>query len=526
MLSPRSSKQALGFALAAALTAAPASATGGATPTLNLDQTLYEVGQTATATLTGNPGDFAFLLADAHEGPTYIPGVGTLAVDAGATMTILPMGTIPPSGVLDMQATPGCNDPAAWQPFFLQGVTVGAGFDFSNLEVLDFVRGPGCHSFPEPPLGDPTYGNFPGGTALWLPGVGQDDYVFLPGARYTEYLDGTATLRGVAEGRYDSSKKFRVDVVLDNRMGPGDAAYPPAMSPKKELKPGAYRSWGGPVDTGTWHYYQTMTGTLYGMDGYAGGILAIDRFGPSFQVGYGGDNVSLDFGASGWFNQNVVAQPSGEVWAPVGHGDFNITIRDVATPEPPVCVRAPEDSQYATFPADVAVWLPGIGTDYVLETDTTYTEYLDGTARLVGEAYRPSAPTERFLVDVLFSDRVDIGDPNYPPPGSPKKEMHPTAYIEWGGPVDPSTWHYYETFNGLLIGVDSYAGGLIAVDRFGPSWQVGLGANNVNTKDGASGWFNQNVITTPAGYTWVPVGHGDFNVQFIPCPPPTGGGTQ
>ncbi len=162
--------------------------------------------------------------------------------------------------------------------------------------------------------------------------------------------------------------------------------------------------------------------------------------------------------------------------------------------------------------------LPGIGTDYVTLPDTKYTEFPDGTARLVGEIARPSNPLEHFAIDVIFDSRVDPGDPGYPPPMSPKLELSPSAYIGAGGPVDPDTWHYYEELNGILIGLDSYAGGFIAVDRFGPSWQVGLGANNINTLDGASGWINMDVLATPPGYTWTPIGHGDFNMQLIVCP--------
>ena len=103
-----------------------------------------------------------------------------------------------------------------------------------------------------------------------------------------------------------------------------------------------------------------------------------------------------------------------------------------------------------------------------------------------------SNPNNAFTVDVQFS-----GYSSTPPDGSPKLELLPNAYVQNGGPIDPSTWYYYTGFTGTLTGIGNYAGAVIDITRFMQAPQVGVGANGKNTHFGASGWFNVNVVSQP-----------------------------
>lgn len=444
MSTPKSISRFACAILASAVVALPSSASIGGT-TITLDKDLYEVGDTATATITGTPGDVAYLVIDTAVGPTTLPGVGTFDIEAGATMMIFPLGVIPPSGSVTISHTAICDGfITSDKPIFMQGATfdplAGLPLDISNLEVVEWARGDDCGVCPEAAVGDPLLAKFPGGIAVWLPGIGID-FVFSGTPLYVEYGDGTARLTGEIYSASAPTKSFEMDILIEGRVGFGDVGYPPMGSPKTELKDKAYKmNGGGPVDTLTWHYYESVTGLLVGTGDFAGGNIGVTRFGPAWQVGYGADNLSVEHGASGWLTLNVLSTPPGESWVPIGNSDINITTRS-CVPSEPLCVIPPGfDPQYSTFPGGVAVWIPGIGTDYVSSPDMKYTEYPDGSARLIGETFSAANPLDRFLIDVFYTNRVDPGDPVYPPPLSPKLELKPSAYIQNGGPIDPSTW--------------------------------------------------------------------------------------
>src|SRR4029077_1813072 len=101
------------------------------------------------------------------------------------------------------------------------------------------------------------------------------------------------------------------------------------------------------------------------------------------------------------------------------------------------------------------------------------------------------------------------------PADSPKKELLPNAYIENGGPIDPSTWYYYTALNGTLTGIGNYTGAVINITRVMAAFQVGVGANGKNTHFGASGWFDLNIVSQPtSGGSLTPTDHGDFNLDL------------
>ncbi|MFY9821172.1 MAG: SdrD B-like domain-containing protein [Thermoanaerobaculia bacterium] len=185
---------------------------------------------------------------------------------------------------------------------------------------------------------------------------------------------------------------------------------------------------------------------------------------------------------------------------------------------PPViqdcAVGAVSDPALNNGPNGHAFYLPGIGIDFVFTPNPgSFITSGDGTASLTGTVRSLSNPNNGFTVTVHFS-----GYQATPPPDSPKKELFASAYVENGGPIDPSTWFYYTSFTGTLTGIDNYAGAEIQLAQTGPAFQVGVGANGKNGNFGASGWFLWTVTQQPAGGGSLQTnGQGDINVDLINC---------
>jgi hypothetical protein len=168
--------------------------------------------------------------------------------------------------------------------------------------------------------------------------------------------------------------------------------------------------------------------------------------------------------------------------------------------------------------------MPGIAQDFVFAEPATFQVFANGTAHLEGVVHEINDPNKIFTVSVDLS-----GYTTSAPSGSPKKQLPSSAYAP-NGPADPSTWWYYPTWSGTLVGQGDYAGAVVTVTRKGPSWQVGIGANNKNVNFGASAWFYYNTQSQPSGSIHFPhTGSGDFNIDLV-CPPeddgPGDGGTD
>jgi hypothetical protein len=133
----------------------------------------------------------------------------------------------------------------------------------------------------------------------------------------------------------------------------------------------------------------------------------------------------------------------------------------------------------------------GSGNCYTAGTDLLFVEYKDGTALLTGSVLKNGS---RAFVEVCFSGRTAT-----PPSGSPKYEL----CVNSGA----NGWVYYPTFSGTVTHED---GTVNKIARYGPAFQVGVGANlQEPTQFGAAGWFTVN--GTP---------HGDFNFRLSstrPC---------
>lgn len=356
----------------------------------------------------------------------------------------------------------------------------------------------------------------PGGFVLWLPELGKD-FRMQAGGSFVEASDGTATLRGIVERDSDPLARFEVELRFGRRVNPGAADYPPTGSPKQDLLPAAYVENGGPIDTGTWHYYLVTYGTLRGIDGYLGALLDVAGHGPAFQVGLGASGVNLDYGASGWITTHVLSQPLVGPALPVDmEGDINFNTRR----DCPWCPGpALADPAWGGGGGGHAFTLPGIAGDLVFEPGASFVPHADGSATLSGRLVRKSDPAKRLDALVTLTGRIDPGDADHPPAGSPKLELDDDAYVENGGPIDTGTWHYYEVTDGLLTGLDAWQGALIHISRMGPAFQVGLGASGKNTAYGASGWLDVQVLQQPAsGSPLVPSGHGDINIDLFDCP--------
>src|SRR4051812_8725638 len=161
-----------------------------------------------------------------------------------------------------------------------------------------------------------------------------------------------------------------------------------------------------------------------------------------------------------------------------------------------------------------AFYLPGISTDFVFTPSPgSFMVNSDGTATLTGTLHSKSNPANGFTVTVTFSGYTTTATPD-----SPKKELFSSAYVENGGPIDPSTWVYYTAFNGTLTGTGNYAGAVIQITNTGPAFQVGKGANGKNGNFGGSGWYNWTVVSQPtSGGSLQATGQGDINVDLADC---------
>jgi uncharacterized repeat protein (TIGR01451 family) len=217
------------------------------------------------------------------------------------------------------------------------------------------------------------------------------------------------------------------------------------------------------------------------------------------------DNVTIAAFADGFTNEACVSGTGGGVTV----GDCDTST--VETPQSLCVGSAVSDATCHAGGSTHAVWLPGIGTDFRFMPDAgSFREFADGTATLTGVVRLAADPDRAFTVDVTLS-----GLTANPPAGSPKLELASGAYVVNGGPVDPSQWRYYTAFSGTLTGLGDYDGAVLAIQRVGPAFQVGNGANGKNYNFGASSWFTWTVVSQPVSGTTLQVtGQGDFNLDL------------
>jgi hypothetical protein len=206
--------------------------------------------------------------------------------------------------------------------------------------------------------------------------------------------------------------------------------------------------------------------------------------------------------------------------------EFMLTFPNQVHVNPPVttnsgrCILEAVSDIYNPGGSDHAVWMPGISTNLIFSpTPGSWTENPDGSATLTGTLRSRTNYGCGFIVNVNLSGKTTT-----PPPGSPKKDHDAGVYVDHGGPVDPTTWHYYPNFTGTLTGFGNcWTGAVLMITRTGPAWQVGVGANGKNVRLGISAWFNWMVVNQRLNGPALPDGkdpkHGDFNLDIVVCPP-------
>ncbi len=178
------------------------------------------------------------------------------------------------------------------------------------------------------------------------------------------------------------------------------------------------------------------------------------------------------------------------------------------------------NSDLTTFTLSHALYLPGIGTDFIFGgAPGQFVDNGDGTATLTGTVYSRSNPNRKWQISVNLTGQV--APPTPAPAGSPKLELPGSSYVPTG-PIDPATWSYQTGLTGTLTGLGDYAGAVINLSRFDAAWQEGVGANGKNRFYGASAWLNVVVAQQPTVGTLTPTSHGDFNLNISDfCPNPT-----
>lgn len=163
------------------------------------------------------------------------------------------------------------------------------------------------------------------------------------------------------------------------------------------------------------------------------------------------------------------------------------------------------------------------GLDFDFESDGVF-DITGSSASLTGTVSR-NGGADGFAVSLWFEG---FTTPN------PKLELNSNAYSSNGGPVDPSTWSFWDLIEGgvsTIIGFGAYSGWDFDVISKPISevyaFQSGFGANGKNAGFGLSGWLfldgksdfadGVNPCAVPAS------GMGavcDFNIDLEPVPLP------
>lgn len=353
---------------------------------------------------------------------------------------------------------------------------------------------------------------------LWLNIPGFDNHWRIEtGATMVENADGSMVMSGEAVNVGDPSLRLCFEATGSGRVDPTDPNYPPAGSPKIDsffTNNNFDINQGGRSDVSGWRYYENLDGVFTGKGALDGAELTFTRRGPSAQFGVGANLRTQKVGLSAWIDVTIVQQPT--TGTHIQHftaGDFNIEVNN--------CVLCPSN---LTVGQDFrGIWING--DLYRFLNGGEFRENMDGTATLRATVALKDDFSQRFCIDVEFSNAVLPGASSHPPAGSPKtNSLVNNNLFSNGGPIDLDTWRYYENFTGTFTGKGSLEGAELSVSRRGEAFQIGAGANLKEVSLGASGWFDVHVVSQPNSGQHLSYLNGDFNFNLdltcvALCPP-------
>ena len=220
-------------------------------------------------------------------------------------------------------------------------------------------------------------------------------------------------------------------------------------------------------------------------------VTAIDNCDNDPQVIYSGDVIIGEQPAEGSIADCVLSTPAG----PVCHNDPSWSLK------------------LFNFP----------GYEFFSNVESSFVEYEDGTAVLTGRVQATNNPNAFFDIDVTFENGMNWEDwSNQTFPTSFKDDCETAedseVYLDW-------TYYIMQAGNATLTGAGDLEGSLFNLvhapinDYYG--YQVGNGANNVNSNYGNGGWFTgTGLLVDAATETQVELSdfQGDFAFDADCCP--------
>lgn len=349
--------------------------------------------------------------------------------------------------------------------------------------------------------------------ALWIPEISKNlQFVGTPTANRT-LPNGDMQIVGTVQ---DGDIAF--DVVL-NYSGFSDTSD----NPKLELDASSYVENGGIIDPTSWDFYDNFSGTFTGVGGeWEGVVLSATLRGPSAQIGVGANGKNGNFGLSNWFNLTIDSAtndlPDGFSLGQTLSGDVNIDLPDecpnvVVQTLCAIAAPANELSQYSGGHAFVI--FDTANPQFVFDPAGEAQFFSNGDLVITG-----SATNESSTFDVTF----EYSDPTSD--GTPKLELIDTAYVDFGGTIDPELWSYFDSFTATFEGTSGELEGVVLSATIrGSLPQIGDGASGKNEEFGLSNWLDLVVIDAPDTAS-VSIGdtfRGDININLkedCSTPPP------
>ncbi|MFT4538263.1 MAG: hypothetical protein ACI835_000696 [Planctomycetota bacterium] len=355
------------------------------------------------------------------------------------------------------------------------------------------------------------------GRALTIGGL-DDVFVSVSRASFVENIDGTAVLRATLAQRSSPKQGFQLTLTLNGRISGGSSAYPPTGSPMFDMTPSSYVSAGGDVDTEQWRYYRDAVGQLEGLGGWEGADLTLNLDGPAAQVGFGASGDNTNHGLAARYQVTIVDFPTGDVDFPASLGEAVLRLDlplDCGACPGGGCAfftMAAEDDAYGTSNDSWTFELPGIG-EFTPYAGGTFTTQLDDSARLTGVFVDVLNSDRRFHFDVILGDKVESSNPNHGDL-NPILNLDPSAYVENGGPADPSQWTFWRDADAVVTGLEDFAGALYFFEARGFGMQFGVGANGRNVEVGGFARFTAELQNQAASGPALPLTISTVKLAF------------